>query len=189
MPKFASFCLLTELGSMYSHNENEVQTLQSRHHPNKHPQADTRCLPPHNHPNCQPVSDKGRILWGMEDCCCLDLMNKNHRPISNLPFISKLVEKCMLKQLQNHYKNHNLLPDFQPAYRKHYSRDKPHKAHQWCTVVSGKTAHDSNCNSRPIGSIEHCGPWHPSTNSGTKLCFLWKSSNMVSELSKTMIVQ
>ena len=27
----------------------------------------------------------------------LDLINKNYRPITNLPFISKLVEKCMLK--------------------------------------------------------------------------------------------
>ena len=36
----------------------------------------------------------------------LDLINKNYRPVSNLPFISKLVEKCMLKQLLDHCKNH-----------------------------------------------------------------------------------
>ena len=35
----------------------------------------------------------------------LDLISKNYRPISNLPFISKLVEKCMLKQLLKHCKN------------------------------------------------------------------------------------
>ena len=40
-----------------------------------------------------------------------DLISKNYRPISNLPFISKLVEKCMLKQLLKHCENHNLLPD------------------------------------------------------------------------------
>ena len=45
-----------------------------------------------------------------------DLINKTYRPISNLPFISKLVEKCMLKQLLDHCKNHDLLPDFQSAY-------------------------------------------------------------------------
>ena len=53
----------------------------------------------------------------------LDLINKNYRPISNLPFISKLVEKCMLKQLLEHCENHNLLPDFQSAYWKHYSME------------------------------------------------------------------
>ena len=35
----------------------------------------------------------------------LNLVSKNYRPISNLPFISKLVEKCMLKQLIEHCKN------------------------------------------------------------------------------------
>ena len=45
----------------------------------------------------------------------LGLISKNYRPISYLPFISKLVEKCMLKQLLKHNKNHNLLPDFQSA--------------------------------------------------------------------------
>ena len=53
----------------------------------------------------------------------LDLINKNYRPISNLPFISKLVEKCMLKQLIEHCENHKLLPDFQSAYRKNYSTE------------------------------------------------------------------
>ena len=53
----------------------------------------------------------------------LNLISKNYRPISNLPFISKLVEKCMLKQLLEHCENHNLLPDFQSAYQKHYSME------------------------------------------------------------------
>ena len=42
----------------------------------------------------------------------LDLINMNYRLISNLPFISKHVEKCMLKQLLDHCENHDLLPDF-----------------------------------------------------------------------------
>ena len=40
--KFASFCPLTE----------KEQALWTTHHPHKHPQANTRCLPPSNHPNC-----------------------------------------------------------------------------------------------------------------------------------------
>ena len=53
----------------------------------------------------------------------LDLINKNYTPISNLPFISKLVEKCMFKQLLGHCENHDQLLDFQSAYHKHYSTE------------------------------------------------------------------
>ena len=97
----------------------------------------------------------------------LDLINKNYRPISNLPFISKLVEKCMLKQLLGNCENHDLLPDFhnQPIAWTLQYRDKPHQAHQWHTVVNGKTAVDSNCNSGLISSLWHSGPWNPTTNS------------------------
>ena len=30
-----------------------------------------------------------------------------------------MIERCTLQQLTQHYNNHNLLPDFQSAYRKH----------------------------------------------------------------------
>ena len=53
----------------------------------------------------------------------LNLISENYRSISNLPFISKLVEKCILKQFLKHCENHNLLPDFQSAYQKHYSTE------------------------------------------------------------------
>ena len=44
----------------------------------------------------------------------------NYRPVSNLSFISKLVERCTLQQLTQHCNNHTLLPDFQSAYWKHH---------------------------------------------------------------------
>ena len=44
----------------------------------------------------------------------------NYRPVSNLSFISKVVEKCTLQQLTQYCNNHNLPPDFQSAYRKHH---------------------------------------------------------------------
>ena len=46
----------------------------------------------------------------------------NYRPVSNLSFISKVVETTnrKLQQLTQHCNNHNLLPDFQSAYRKHH---------------------------------------------------------------------
>ena len=45
----------------------------------------------------------------------------NYRPVSHLQFISKVVEKCTLSQLPNHCNKYNLLPEYQSAYRKHYS--------------------------------------------------------------------
>ena len=50
----------------------------------------------------------------------LELVYSNYRPVSNLPFLSKVVEKCMLKQFNIHCDN-NLLPDYQSAYRQNYS--------------------------------------------------------------------
>ena len=47
-------------------------------------------------------------------------LHKSNRPVSNLLFLSKLVEQCMLQQLLDHCTQHNLIPDFQSAYHKTY---------------------------------------------------------------------
>ena len=46
---------------------------------------------------------------------------KNFRPVSNLPFISKILEKVVLTQLRNHLSSNNLLEICQSAYRKDHS--------------------------------------------------------------------
>ena len=46
---------------------------------------------------------------------------KNYRPVSNLPFLSKLLEKCASTQLEAYLWNNNLYPNFQSAYRKDHS--------------------------------------------------------------------
>ena len=51
----------------------------------------------------------------------LQLIMSNFRPVSNLSFISKIIEKCMLLQLSHHCDNYSLQPDYQSAYREHYS--------------------------------------------------------------------
>ena len=51
----------------------------------------------------------------------LELTNPNYRPVSNLTFISKLIEKCMWSQLNRHCLTYKLQPDYQSAYREHYS--------------------------------------------------------------------
>ena len=47
----------------------------------------------------------------------------NYRPVSNLPFISKLTEKCVLEQLTAHFDSHDLLPQYQSAYRARFSTE------------------------------------------------------------------
>ena len=53
----------------------------------------------------------------------LDLIKKNYRLVSNLSFLSKLVEWCMFKQLLLHCEDNHLLPDFQSAYQANYSTE------------------------------------------------------------------
>ena len=51
----------------------------------------------------------------------LELIYANYRPVSNLPFMSKLIEKAALFHLNKHVNDHNLLPRNQSAYRQHHS--------------------------------------------------------------------
>ena len=48
-------------------------------------------------------------------------MTSNYHPVSNLPFLSKVLERCMLNQFTAHCYVNNLLPGYQLAYRINYS--------------------------------------------------------------------
>ena len=48
---------------------------------------------------------------------------KNYRPISNLPFLSKILEKVVLHKLLSHLQENNLSNPFQSAYRAGYSTE------------------------------------------------------------------
>ena len=51
----------------------------------------------------------------------LPLEDKNYRPVSNLSFISKVVESSAISQFYNFCENNDLNPDYQSAYRENYS--------------------------------------------------------------------
>ncbi|KAJ8039461.1 hypothetical protein HOLleu_17189 [Holothuria leucospilota] len=53
----------------------------------------------------------------------LDHVKKNYRPVSNLSFLSKLVEKASLISFSKHMDNHGLLPSYQSAYRAYHSTE------------------------------------------------------------------
>ena len=51
----------------------------------------------------------------------LDLIDANFCPVSNLTFLSKVVESAMLLQVSRHCEQYQLQPDYQSAYRDNYS--------------------------------------------------------------------
>ena len=51
----------------------------------------------------------------------LDLIASNYRPVSNLVFLLKLIEKAVLEQFTEYCNVHALLLDYQSAYRVNYS--------------------------------------------------------------------
>ena len=51
----------------------------------------------------------------------LDPILKNYQPVSNLTFMSKLIENCMLNQLKRHNEQYQLMPSYQSAYWQHHS--------------------------------------------------------------------
>ncbi len=53
----------------------------------------------------------------------LELIDKNYRPVSNLPFISKLIEQAVAIQWIEHLKLNKLYDDLQSAYRQLHSTE------------------------------------------------------------------
>ena len=48
---------------------------------------------------------------------------KNYRPISNLSFMSKVVERIVVRQLSEYFTANSLLPKFQSGFRRHHSTE------------------------------------------------------------------
>ena len=53
----------------------------------------------------------------------LDLLFKKFRLVSNLPFVSKLIERAAFNQIHGHMVSNNLYPDAQSAYRRNHSTE------------------------------------------------------------------
>ncbi len=70
-----------------------------------------------------PLSLKKAIINPLLKKLGLELIKKNYRPVSNLAFISKLIEKAVASQLIEHLKLNKLYDKFQSAYRTFYSTE------------------------------------------------------------------
>ena len=79
----------------------------------------------------------------------LEPVNKNYRSVSNLPFMWKLIERCVIDQLLDHIHANNLMePNSQPTnhvtvLRLHCSRSRQvflrqwtiRRLHVWCYLI------------------------------------------------------
>ena len=64
---------------------------------------------------------KTALLYPLIKKSGLDVIKSNYQPISNLSFISWLVEKVAINQLVQHADYHDLTPHHQAAYKKNHS--------------------------------------------------------------------
>ncbi|CAB4009259.1 Hypothetical predicted protein [Paramuricea clavata] len=64
-----------------------------------------------------PYSERHKKKLGLE------AIFKNFRPISNLPFVSKLAERAVFEQMHVHMVDHGLYPPGQSSYRKNHSTE------------------------------------------------------------------
>ena len=53
----------------------------------------------------------------------LELLEKNYRPVSNLSYISKLVERVVAAQLVSHIESHGMMEAHQSAYHSSHSTE------------------------------------------------------------------
>ena len=53
----------------------------------------------------------------------MDLIKKNYLPVSNLAFLSKIIEKAAALQNSDYMSSNQMLPELQSAYRKNHSTD------------------------------------------------------------------
>ena len=54
---------------------------------------------------------------------CRTIDMANYRPISNVTFVSKIIQRAVAKQLHQYLTDNELLPRYQSAYRRHHSTE------------------------------------------------------------------
>ena len=72
-----------------------------------------------------PNQFKSAVITPIRKKSSLDpIVLKNFRPVANLPFISKVVEKAVALQISTHFEKNDLNVIYQSAYKKCYSTER-----------------------------------------------------------------
>ena len=69
-----------------------------------------------------PTPCKSSIIFPLIKKQGLEIL-KNYRPVSNLSFISKIIEKAIATQIHDHLKNNDIVDNFQSAYKAGHSNE------------------------------------------------------------------
>ena len=72
---------------------------------------------------CFPEIWKEALVFPLLKKPGLDVIFKNFRPVSNLSFVSKLIERAVFNQIHGHLVCNNLYPVAQSAYRRNHSTE------------------------------------------------------------------
>ena len=70
-----------------------------------------------------PSSFKEALLRPLLKKLNLELIKKNYRPVSNLAYTGKLIERIVAKQIIKHVNQNDIIEDLQSAYREHHSTE------------------------------------------------------------------
>ena len=106
---------------------------------------------------------KVAVVWPLLKKIGLELNKSNYTPVSNLTFISKIIKKCMLHQLNIHCQTYNLLPDYQLAYHVRIIPVKPasYMINQWYPLGMWISISYVSHSAGFICHIWHCWPLYP----------------------------
>ena len=104
----------------------QVNTFTFTH---KNPKSNPRWSTPNHNQNYQCIIPTGCVCRGLENLyntsllkkIGADLLAKNYCPDSNLKFVSKVMEQCVVKQFIIHCDHNDLILDYQSAYCSNYS--------------------------------------------------------------------
>ncbi len=90
--------------------------------------------------NDMPKKRQVAAVWPILKDAILDLSLKKYRPVSNLHFIRKVVEKVVFVRLVEHVKENNLQDDCQSANRQFHSIEPVlfFDIQKWCTFRNGQ---------------------------------------------------
>ena len=113
----------------------------------------------------------------------LDLITKCYRPVSNLSFMYKLVERCMLTQFNRHCEDNQLMSVYQSAYRSNHS-GKTSLVKQvndilWKTKCGSISSTGSQC------CLWHSWPWGTFGCVINQIWHFWKCTQLVQLVLKT----
>ena len=71
-----------------------------------------------------PDSQKHAVITPLLKRPGLDTMDMaNYRPVSNVTFVTKIIECAVAKQFHQYLTDNELLPRYQSAYRRHHSTE------------------------------------------------------------------